>query len=346
MFATQPRLFNPIEKFDRTEEIIFAGSWYKGIAARCEEMERIFDSVLDSPFPLKIYDRHSKSKGDYYVFPKRFHPYIYPALRHSDLEVAYKSSKYALNINTVTDSDTMFARRVFELMSSNTFVLSNYSRGVERLFGDGVSFFDKEYKFTVENADSKRLKNLCYVLKHHTYKNRFEQILRTIGIPYRRENISAAFLYIVESLEEAGAAISNFNKIQFHDKAAYLIVGPDADRQTNREITEQYNGCGALVFSGDYCRRYDDVLAIAQPFFIWADSELKNDFPDKAILHYQYLDNDTGVTLGNRVDAYKISPSPFRFNAMYPASMFKASKKAFLCQCENSKSNIKTYFIM
>ena len=42
-----------------------------------------------------------------------------------------------LNINTVTDSDTMFARRVFELMSSNTLVISNYSEEWN-CFGDNI----------------------------------------------------------------------------------------------------------------------------------------------------------------------------------------------------------------
>ena len=57
-----------------------------------------------------------------------------------DSREVYKESEFGLNFNTVTDSNTMFARRVFELMASNTVVLSNYSKGVYRLFKDNVLY--------------------------------------------------------------------------------------------------------------------------------------------------------------------------------------------------------------
>ena len=39
-------------------------------------------------------------------------------------------------MNSVNQSQTMFARRVFEMLASNTITVGNYSRGVKNLFGD------------------------------------------------------------------------------------------------------------------------------------------------------------------------------------------------------------------
>ena len=51
---------------------------------------------------------------------------------------AYKAYKIFLNVNSVTESPTMCARRVFELSACGTPVVSGHSRALERVFGDLV----------------------------------------------------------------------------------------------------------------------------------------------------------------------------------------------------------------
>jgi|GEM_PF-5831040 len=115
-FAAQPKLFNPIETYQRTDEVIFAGSWYRQHEQRSKEMEQIFDAILASGHGLKIYDRFFGSPDPLHFFPEQYKPYILPSLPFTEIDRAYKGSRFALNINTVVDSRTMFARRVFELM--------------------------------------------------------------------------------------------------------------------------------------------------------------------------------------------------------------------------------------
>jgi len=46
MFAVQPRQFNPIETCERTDEIIFSGSYYRQHPQRCKVMDQIFNLII------------------------------------------------------------------------------------------------------------------------------------------------------------------------------------------------------------------------------------------------------------------------------------------------------------
>jgi len=180
MFATQPELFNAEETCERTNDIVFAGSWYAQHPDRCAEMEGIFDNIIRQGYTLKIYNRHSDNDDPNHKFPDKYEQYIYPRLEHNQLGLAYKESKYALNINTVVESETMFARRVFELMSSNTLVLTNYSMGIDNIFGNNVLYINNESIIDFKDADFLRMNNLKEVIKNHTYEERFKQILKIL----------------------------------------------------------------------------------------------------------------------------------------------------------------------
>lgn len=75
-------------------------------------------------------------------YPEKYLPYVNDGVEYRQIPDVYNEYEFGLNFNTITDSNTMFARRVFELMASNTVVLSNYSKGVYRLFGDNVVYLD------------------------------------------------------------------------------------------------------------------------------------------------------------------------------------------------------------
>ena len=300
MFATQPRLFNPIETFDRTEEIIFAGSWYKQHPTRCSEMSDIFDAILKSPHMLKIYDRHSENGDPNHVFPSRYLPYIHPRLPHDQLAVAYKGSKYALNLNTVTESDTMFARRAFELMSSNTLVVSNYSKGLAQLFGDNVAFTDGTSPLDLLETDKKREQCLYAVLHHHTYRHRFEQILKDIGIPYLDATPLVTLYYNVASIESASIATKHFHAVDWDNKQCVLVLDKDCNPSELQSIVCSFNLGTVTVRSDHYDETYHSASKneIASGYSIQATTELNYDFVKKAFSHTFYLEKNTAVVSG------------------------------------------------
>ena len=320
MFATQPALFNPMEKYDRMNGIIFAGSWYNQHPGRCVEMGGILDNIIKHNIPLIIYNRQSENPDPNHTFPERFLPYLRSRLRHEDLEQAYKGSTMALNINTVTDSDTMFARRVFELMSSNTLVLSNYSNGMEELFGDNVIFIDDNSDLDINNSQQKRINCLYQVLSQHTYKNRFEQIIRTVGIPFVKSKKSVTFIYSVQSLKEAEKAAQHFKKVKWDYKNALFIVNKNVSSKILRECVEIYNSTAIQVVSELYMKKYNSLPAILSDYVVRATSKMKPDFIERAMLHKSYLEDAVGIADGD--NDFRIKKNCDAVNVLLPTDKF------------------------
>ena len=312
MFATQPRLFNPIEKYERTDEVVFAGSWYRQHTARSKEMEIIFDTILAKGLSLKVYDRHWGVRDPNHQFPEKFMPFVNPGLSHIELEKAYKSSKYGLNITTVTDSKTMFARRVFELMSSNTLVLSNYSEGLARLFGDNIVFIGQTLPECFGNEETKRQYCLYSVLRHHTYTVRLRQILDVIGLTYVDTAPLVTFRYSVESMEQAKKCVRHYHNMEWENKKCCLIISKTCHAQFLREIVTRYNRGSIVVFSAHFDEKYrkvEDAKNADRAYTIEATTDLAPNFVKNAFLHVCYLEENTAIASGDK---------KFKFQKMKP----------------------------
>ncbi len=197
-FAFQPKLHNPIEEFDRISKMCFAGAYYKKYAQRNKDMESIINGVLEK-LELDIYDRNYLDENPDYSFPESFEDYIIGTLSFEDINLAYKGYDIGMNLNTIKNSPTMFARRIFELLASNTHVFSNYSRGVDLLFGDivftsdsGTRTVTRYLSHTEKQRKHIRLCGLRKVFSDHTYRHRFEYIVNKIslqGSPRRPDSV-------------------------------------------------------------------------------------------------------------------------------------------------------------
>lgn len=183
-FACQPKLHNPIETYQRKKAICFAGSYYRYFSDRTRNLRHLLDH-LTQQFHLEIFDRYYGQNDPNYQFPAEYQSFIKGNLPFDQINRAYKGYRYALNLNSVKQSPTMFARRIFELLASNTLVLSNYSRGVRLLFGNLVLSSDdgpqllKKLKYYADDehlAGKLRLAGLRKVLSEHTYAHRLSYI--------------------------------------------------------------------------------------------------------------------------------------------------------------------------
>ncbi|MEJ5083786.1 FkbM family methyltransferase [Ochrobactrum sp. MYb379] len=266
-FATQPRIFNPIEYAEnRTRDIVFAGSWYAVHKERSLLMERVLDRFLADGYSLKIIDRYFGTTDQNHIFPERFCPYLLPPVSHKQLDKVYKSSLFGLNFNTVTDSTTMFARRVFELMSSNTLVLSNYSAGVNAMFGENVVFVDLEPSrlkaLSDENVDAIRESALCDVLENHTYEKRWGFILDSIGFPHRKNDKSTTLVSRIKNHDEAKATIDYFSELEvlFPDIKLLLLLSKAINDDEVAIYYQDYNRYGCTVISESYLEKYRDPV--------------------------------------------------------------------------------------
>ena len=81
------------------------------------------------------------------------------------------------------------SNRIFDVLACNGFILTDDVAGIEKLFGDSVVTYstkeemNKKIKYYLEHTDEREAlskKGREMVLQNHTYKNRVEQILKTL----------------------------------------------------------------------------------------------------------------------------------------------------------------------
>jgi glycosyltransferase involved in cell wall biosynthesis/spore maturation protein CgeB len=332
-FGTNPRLFNPVETSKRTDHVVFAGSWYENHTERCKEMRNILDRLLAGRFKLDIYNRYHGDSDPLHIWPEKYSPYLLPAKPHHEMPAVYKSSVYGLNFNTVTSSSTMFARRVFELMSSNTLVVSNYSQGVDEMFGNLVVFPDRDpallKSFTQDEVDSIRHKALHEVLEKHTYKQRWRTILQSIGLPYVENDTTLTFTYVVKEREEASSAISWFQQYgtQFSGSRLLLVTDISMDPLDVAKFYQEFNRFGISVTSMLHAEKYaipDRYRPVETSHFVALSRGQSADAGrvKEGGLHLQYMTEHL-VALAERPDQrHKTSPATADAVVMGSASQF------------------------
>lgn len=187
-FAAQPAVHNPIESFPRDDAFCFAGSYYLKYPERQRDFRSLLDVVKELK-PVEIFDRNFGKVHPHYEFPPEYQPYIMGSLPFDQIDKAYKGYRYGINMNTIKQSQTMFARRVFELLASNTVVVSNFSRGMRLMFGDLVISSDASSEIRRRLAPlgdnttlrKFRLAGLRKVMAQHTYAHRLAYVAEKLG---------------------------------------------------------------------------------------------------------------------------------------------------------------------
>lgn len=190
-FAAQPRLHQPTEKRDHPSlEVAFAGTWYGHKHAR---RRTLLPMLLDaaSTRSLHIFDRQAYVANPAYRFPRRFTPYLHAPLPYPRMLRAYRDVRLFLNVNSVIDSPTMFARRVLEILASQTAVVSTPSRALELILNGTVPIVKdgQEARETIARLlddpwQRARTTHLGWraVMRKHTYRARMQRITETLGM--------------------------------------------------------------------------------------------------------------------------------------------------------------------
>ncbi|MGO2828285.1 MAG: CgeB family protein, partial [Corynebacterium casei] len=231
-FAAQPLYHNPLEEFQRVEGCSFAGAFYKKYGDRNRDFSELVPAIKNQG-TFDIYDRNFGTDDETQQFPLEFRENIVGHLMPEDIEVAYKGYTHSLNLNSVKQSQSMFARRVFELLASNTAVISNYSRGLQLLFGDltiatdgANQLTERLRKISLEpnGRDRIRQAGVRKVFREHTYRHRLHQILTRTGIPSILDRSKDVLLLsVVQSKLDAQRVINSFHR-QNYEALNLLLV--------------------------------------------------------------------------------------------------------------------------
>ncbi|MCD7774861.1 MAG: glycosyltransferase [Clostridiales bacterium] len=233
-FSAQPLVHNPIEIHNRKDKFCFAGAYYHRYADRCRVFDA-FSSVFEKGKGLDIYDRNLGSARPEHAFPQRYNKMIVGTLKPDDIHIAYKGYNYGINMNSVGQSQSMFARRVFELLASNTVSVGNYARGCKNLFGDLTVCTDSadtmekqlnKYCSTAENYRKYRLLGLRKVMTEHLCEDRLGFIAQCVfGSDMKKPMPEIVIVSDAESAEDRNRVKRSFERQTYQNK--HLVFTQD-----------------------------------------------------------------------------------------------------------------------
>lgn len=259
-FAAQPAIHNPIEKYDRKNCFCFAGSYYLRYIERQRDMDMLTKAIT-SISSIEIYDRNFGNPHPHYQFPAEYKPYILGKLPYEEIDKAYKGYNFGVNMNTIKQSQSMFARRTYELAACNTVVVSNFSRGLRNFFGDLVISSDNDVELASRLLpfikDENMRKRLClralrHVLNLHTYSCRLDYIKKKIWNLEPEPLPKICVFARVSDSAEAENIINQFEAQSWPGKSLWLcgenIAAPESaeihSAGTLDDCREQMNASG------------------------------------------------------------------------------------------------------
>lgn len=278
-FAAQPREFNPLHVGERENRAVFAGAWYDIHEKRSDNMRAGMDAILDAEIPLLIHDRNLRSSARETNFPEPYSQYAHPAISHKATAKLYRSSRIGLNFNTVTESTTMFARRVFELAASGALVVSNYSPGIERIYGENVLFFDHHPgaigELNVSELNRMAARAFRETMSRHTYRQRFEQILTFLGLRFTSGRPAPTMMTLVDSSTEAEAAVRAFNARKDDFSKLLMVVARSVPSSRTGRFFADYSAPHVNVVSEELIstERVPSTNFLSTPDVIWVDRQ-------------------------------------------------------------------------
>lgn len=187
-FAAQTALHKPAGLDKRLSLSCFAGACRD---AQYPNRKASMDIVVKPAikYGLHIYDRHlvGSSGQD---FPEIYTACLQGGIQYSEMVKKYREYRVFLNVNSIDNSQTMFSRRVFELLACGTPVISSYSPGIKQMLPEVLLstsavetekhlnslLFDDSYWNSVSQAGIKR------IFSGHTYLHRLKTICDAIHI--------------------------------------------------------------------------------------------------------------------------------------------------------------------
>lgn len=190
MFAVQPKNHNFTGFDERLNRANFVGSYSRHLHDRRRERQDMLLAAAVETIGLTVYDRNSDRKSNNYRYPD------YPGLEvedrvpHEATADIYKNYRVSLNFNTIDDSETMFSRRLIEIIACGGMAVSTPALSIEKHFKDYCYVVDSKeeaedllgrIKSGYSRSDMEMMRaGADYIAHNHTYDRWLEQILSVV----------------------------------------------------------------------------------------------------------------------------------------------------------------------
>ncbi|MFH7587456.1 glycosyltransferase [Oceanimonas smirnovii] len=275
-FGAQPKIHNPEPIIFRQQKAVFAGSYYGDKPKRCDDFNEVMSELDRAEVRYDIFDRNYQKNIEKFAFPDRYQANIVGNLSPEEVWKAHKGYKYQINMNSVQDSSTMFARRVYESLASGTPVISNDSVGVRELFGNivimpGKQSIAEQLRALEASPDAYHAlarQGVRAVMREHTYGHRIQALCRLLGMevevaqPKATLAITASNEVDIQRAKQLFAAQTAQRKHLFIElenfETAYKFLNESSDTVTYAmQLAHEFYTDERQYYSSDYILKHN-----------------------------------------------------------------------------------------
>lgn len=177
-----------------SRDACFAGSYYRRIlGGRRAFLDMLFQTCGEAGAKIQIYDRnHARlSRRFEFGYPKLPHLVMNAGVSNQETAAIYKRHLLSINVNSVTDSETMVSRRLLEILACGGIVLTNPSKAVSKEFAEfchvvsdadeARALFEWMAKGPTQNDLDRARAGAEYVSKHHTWAHRLQLLSEIVA---------------------------------------------------------------------------------------------------------------------------------------------------------------------
>lgn len=242
-FAAQPAIHNPARPARNfaVRDIAFAGMYFAHkYPERREQMDRLLGAAEAAStrmeHGLEIFSRFL-GDDERYQFPEPLAERVIGSLPYRNLLTAYKHYKVFLNVNSVVDSPSMCARRIFEITAAGTPVVTTPSAATKKFFPteevpqpetrDDAENVLRAYVRSPELRDRTAHKAQRRIWSEHTYTHRALTIMDSLGIAHN------------DPMQASVSAVVSTNRPQHLNE---VIATHAKQLHTNRELVVVAHG--------------------------------------------------------------------------------------------------------
>lgn len=191
-FPVQPAIHRPLKEVAPSKQSsCFVGSYSHHI----HDQRRAWQDMMFAaaqPYGLTVYDRNSERKSKNYRYPNWPWIEVKNSVTNAETADIYRKYLVQFNVNTVTDSPTMYSRRLVEALACGSIVVTNPALSVERYFSDYCEIvhsreecddvLERIFRGGGKLERERARAGADYVLREHTWEKRLLQIVQTIGL--------------------------------------------------------------------------------------------------------------------------------------------------------------------